>query len=382
MTATVLHGFKPAHQRVPWWARAWRPVLGWVRALVAGFRMALSLTAPESEAEAGDWTEPEAPAAAPMRERPADRGPEQAPAGTPERAGTSDAPPQPAHGPQQRPEPPLVHLPAPPQDVLRNLAHAAMDMIGRDVTPGQVLEQMAGHMAELRRRARALENLERRTASNIGETVMDAALLAAADRRGESDEAMQERSARVLADMMARALRASDPNPTGVLPAVTGDMPDPRSMPTVPPDVASGDDAEPVSPVHADEVGPALPVPSEPFLADDGDPAEVPSLAAIPAAEVAPDRPWPAGAASVPSMLADRAMGLAVPVAPQRVDPEGLKHARAVDGTPGSVLCGARSGRTAVFPRFVDCPDCLAAWARSDAAAPQPEADEADGAAS
>lgn len=371
MTATVLHGFKPAHQRVPWWARAWRPVLGWVRALVAGFRMALSLTAPESEAEAGDWTEPEAPAAAPMRERPAARGPEQAPAGAPERAGTSDAPPQPAHAPQQRPEPPLVHLPAPPQDVLRNLAHAAMDMIGRDVTPAQVLEQMAGHMAELRRRARALENLERRTASNIGETVMDAALLAAADRRGESDEAMQERSARVLADMMARARRASDPTPTGVLPAVTEDMPDPRETNVLvvgdrvvvlsdssvseepegeyigrkgtvqdffqggPVVLLDGDGALGSNRFERREVAriDEAPLPSEPFLADDGDPAEVPSLAAIPAAEVAPDHPWPAGAASVPSLLADRAMGLTVPVAPQRVGPESLvQHARAEGG--------------------------------------------------
>ena len=211
-------------------------------------------------------------------------------AGFPQAAPTSrlELPPAseqqpPASAPQPAPEKPLVYLPAPPQDVLRNIAHDVMDMLGRDVSPYDVLERMTLHMAELKKRHLQLRNLERRSQTNVDETQMDASLLAAADRRGESPEELEERAARVLADMLARAKRASDPAPTGVgvIPRITEDMPDPRVT-----------EPEPT------------PLPSEPFLT--------------------------AAGMSAPVAVANGAMALRTPVAPVEVEPESNESLSAI----------------------------------------------------
>lgn len=203
---------------------------------------------------------PESPEAAEMRERPA--SPDPAHVQTEAPSGQTVGMQVPPEKPEPRPEPPLVYMPAPPQDVLRNIAHAAMDMIGRDVDNQGAYERLQIHMAELLKRARQTEHLLVRSQSNVAESAMDAALLAAADRRGESAEELEQRAARVQADILARARRASDPTPTGTLPRITEDTPDPSAPegeePTVeiePDHPWTPDEAEHAQDIaHADEL--------------------------------------------------------------------------------------------------------------------------------
>jgi hypothetical protein len=219
-------------------------------------------------------------------------------------------PPVPA---TQRPEAPLAYMPPPPQDVLRAVGLDVMDMLGRDVSSRQAFDRLQRHMAELQKRYREQENLERRSASNVTETQMDVALLVAADRRGEDDASLEERAERVRADMLARAKRASDPAPTGIgsFPPITDDMPDPR-ISTVPVDVNEGDVEPTVSPVHTDGHAP-IPEPTVAFLGG-------------PMPAVLPRRPQP------------------------RTDPEaGLAH-EAHPGNPTAVLPVQGATQTAVLP--------------------------------
>lgn len=150
------------------------------------------------------------------------------PATVPEPAPAAANTPRPAPAPAPRPELPLEYTPAPPQDVLRNIAHDVTELLGRDVTPAQVLDALDRHLRELARRAAAWDNLGRRSESNAVEAQMDAALLAAAAKRGEGEAELAARAERMAADVLARARRASDPAPTGVLPVITDGMADPR----------------------------------------------------------------------------------------------------------------------------------------------------------
>lgn len=245
------HVFTPSHQRPSVFVRAWHHVRDWFKSTRFYAVWAEGGRGEDESYESGaGW-----PTAAP--------------------ASRVEAPTVPgtAPRPQPAPEKPLVYLPAPPQDVLRNIAHDVMDMLGRDVSAYDVFEAMTRHMVELKKRHQQLRNLERRSVSNVAETQMDASLLAAADRRGESAQELAERAERVAADMLARAKRASDPAPTQALPVITEDMPDPR------------------------ESGPeSVPLPSVPFLT--------------------------AAEASAGVAVANEAMALRTPVAPVEVEPD------------------------------------------------------------
>lgn len=267
----------PSHQRPNPFVRA----TAWIRdrweGLWSGVRMVLSLTAPEGEEDesyesGAGWPAPAPTSSLESAEHPV---------------------PQPARR-EPTPEQPLVYLPAPPQDVLRNIAHNVMDMLGRDVSAYDVFERLAPHMVELKKRHQQLKNLERRSVSNTAETQMDAGLLAAAARRGESPEELAQRAERVKADMLARAKRASDPEPTGVgaIPPITEDMPDPRQAVAEPePVVVDVPEAvDGLVPVYS------VPLPSEAFLT--------------------------AAAMSAPVAVANEAMALRTPVAPVDEEPD------------------------------------------------------------
>lgn len=233
--------------------------------------------------ELGRLNEPKALGPAPQR-HPAP-GPEQ-PLGA-SGSHTVQLPPQSAPQ-QQQPEPQLAFAPASPQDVLLLAGRDVMEMLGRDVSNRQAFDRLQRHMAELQKRYRQQENFERRSPANVAETQMNLALLEAADRRGEDDAAMADRAARMQADMLANAKRASDPLATGVMPIITDDMLDPRTV-ALPVESALGD-AEPAeSPVHAENTATIPAVPTQ-RVSDETPLPHRPFVGGV--EPVVPDRAW------------------------------------------------------------------------------------------
>lgn len=101
---------------------------------------------------------------------------------------------------------------------------------------------------------------ERRGPQHTDASAAQGKVLFDAGRRGEAIGPDSPRGREAVGDIVARALRTSDPTPTAQFPAITPDMPDPRIAQPASPDIATGASA-PTSPVHRDS---APPVPDEP----------------------------------------------------------------------------------------------------------------------
>ena len=193
--------------------------------------------------------------------------------------------PHPQTQPTNRIHPPFAMHPAPMSHVLDRMQHLLIDL-RHDPSMTAIRAAQALHdlNAELSHYARQEHDQARRMERNQHAAEAQATLLAEATTRGAGDEAAEQAKAGIV----GRAAHVADPEQTGVMPPITDDTPDPRTA-ALPTEVGDGDVPESDSPVHTP--GDPMPLPTQDFVA---------------------------GGLSAGSELANRAMGLRPPQAPQQ----------------------------------------------------------------
>lgn len=183
--------------------------------------------------------------------------------------------------PQVRPthigDPDVLHIrPVHPDDLVRRLAHIALDLAGRaELDSRAVYRHLQPLYAELAERCRAEDALERRSGRNRADAEqMARGLEAAASTPGVSiDTVTDPQSGRehvpaMTAQIVGRARQASDPTDTAPMTPITENTPDPRLAsalspvrgPQMPPPVP------PRTPDAPQATSPAFSKPSAPML--------------------------------------------------------------------------------------------------------------------
>jgi hypothetical protein len=219
---------------------------------------------------ADDWTQPdpgfadlrEPKALPPAMERPAGHGPEFVP-GDPH-----------GHGHTQSFQVPPQSLPfavptsAPTAHIAIRMLHKWLDIYtDPSMTAVRAIELVQALDRELSEMAQAEVLAEKRARRNAAEAAQHAELLAAAARRNEQILPGTLNGDQFVASVSARAVRIGDPTPTGVVPRITADMPDPRVAAAVAEpglrqsDVNPGDPELAASPLHSADTDtiPAVP---------------------------------------------------------------------------------------------------------------------------
>lgn len=230
-----------------------------------------------AEAREDDWTEP-------LREPEPEHEQRMRSSAPPSGGGWPTIPPP--RPPQPEPvHPQFSHRPAQHTHVAirmqRILVEASWDP---DLKPSKLWNSMGPLMEELRGLVAQEQDQARRMERNQQVAVAQTVLLEDATLRGVPDEVAVEQAA---SGIVGRAVHVVAEERTGVLPKITEDTPDPRTV-ARPADENPGD-VEPApdqSPVHdGDGVEPAMPEPTQEFLTGIGE-------APPPAEEVEPAEPW------------------------------------------------------------------------------------------
>lgn len=194
----------------------------------------MSTTAPVLD----DWTEP-VPVAARVEPKPTHQ----------------IQPPRPTH-------PQFAMQPAYSAHVLDRMLHLLVDLRGDShMTATRALKALRPLNEELSGLVQQEFDQQRRMDRNQGVAVAQATLLEDAVRLGNDEDAVRQAAEGIA----GRAVHVADPEPTGVMPRITEDMPDPRIV-ARPADVNPGDVEPAESPVR-DGGQPAIPEPSSEFLA-------------------------------------------------------------------------------------------------------------------